>query len=58
MPNAAAERERKSEEREGGKEKKIKKGRVERGIHVPASWREPGRKILKRSTVARCLFTR
>lgn len=52
MPNAAAERERKSEEREGGKEKKIKKGRVERGIHVPASWREPGRKNLKRSTVA------
>lgn len=42
MPNAA-ERERKSEEREGGKEKEIKKGRAERGNFVPASWRESGR---------------
>lgn len=45
MPNAA-ERERKSEEREGGK-KEIKKGRVERGIFVPVSWREPGRFFLE-----------
>ncbi len=37
-------REGKSEEREGGKEKEIKKGRVERGNFVPASWRESGRK--------------
>jgi len=37
----------KNEEREGGKEKEIKKGRVERGNFVPASWRESGWKKIK-----------